>query len=411
MLAVVNGRPETMGIIPVIRHHVNFQYELCTRKYTYLLQKENEKKEIQEGLIKAVDAIDLIIEILRGSKDMKMAKACLVDGTTKGIRFKSKQSEVDAASLRFTERQADAILQMRLYRLIGLELDQLKKEFDETLKRIKTYTEILSSKSSMARVIIKDLQKIAKDFGQDRRTVIDNVAEAVVEEKPLEEIDVAVLIDRFAYGRVVDQSTYERNKDAAEEESKKIIFCKNTDKLLLFTDQGQLHSIKVLDLPMGKFRDKGQPLDNVSNFDSSKENLCLVTSMGEVRGKKVLFVTKSGMLKVVNGEEFDVTRKASQATKLNPKDTLICVAVVNSDEDTLVLQSDKNYFLRMAITEVPEKKKGAIGVRGMRVGAKEEMTAAWYLGNGEMITTKTDKGEVHLERLHLASRDTRGVKH
>ena len=156
MLAVVNGRPETMGIIPVIRHHVNFQYELCTRKYTYLLQKENEKKEIQEGLIKAVDAIDLIIEILRGSKDMKMAKACLVDGTTKGIKFKSKQSEVDAASLRFTERQADAILQMRLYRLIGLELDQLKKEFDETLKRIKTYTEILSSKSSMARVIIKD---------------------------------------------------------------------------------------------------------------------------------------------------------------------------------------------------------------------------------------------------------------
>lgn len=411
MLAVVNGRPETMGVIPVIRHHVNFQYELCTRKYTYLLQKENEKKEIQEGLIKAVDAIDLIIEILRGSKDMKMAKACLVDGTTKGIKFKSKQSEVDAASLRFTERQADAILQMRLYRLIGLELDQLKKEFDETLKRIKTYTEILSSKSSMARVIIKDLQKIAKDFGQDRRTVIDNVAEAVVEEKPLEEIDVAVLIDRFAYGRVVDQSTYERNKDAAEEESKKIIFCKNTDKLLLFTDQGQLHSIKVLDLPMGKFRDKGQPLDNVSNFDSSKENLCLVTSMGEVRGKKVLFVTKSGMLKVVNGEEFDVTRKASQATKLNPKDTLICVAVVNSDEDTLVLQSDKNYFLRMAITEVPEKKKGAIGVRGMRVGAKEEMTAAWYLGNCEMITTKTDKGEVHLERLHLASRDTRGVKH
>lgn len=88
MLAVADGRPETMGIVPIIRHHVNFQYELATRKYTTLLAKERQKKEIQEGLIKACDVIDLIIEILRGSKDMKMAKACLVEGITEGIRFK-----------------------------------------------------------------------------------------------------------------------------------------------------------------------------------------------------------------------------------------------------------------------------------------------------------------------------------
>lgn len=130
MLAVVDGKPETMGIVPLIRHHVDFQYEVCTRKYNYLLNKELDKKEIQEGLIKAVDVIDLIIEILRGSKDMKMAKACLVEGKTEGIRFKSDQSEKDAAGLHFTEKQADAILQMRLYRLICLELDQFKREYD-----------------------------------------------------------------------------------------------------------------------------------------------------------------------------------------------------------------------------------------------------------------------------------------
>ena len=411
MLAVVDGKPETMGIVPLIRHHVDFQYEVCTRKYTYLLNKEMEKKEIQEGLIKAVDVIDLIIEILRGSKDMKMAKGCLVEGKTDDIRFKSEESKKDAAGLHFTEKQADAILQMRLYRLIGLELDQLKKEYDETMAHIKTYSGILEDKNKMANVIIKDLKAAAKEFGRDRRTVIDNVEEAVVEEKPLEEIDVAVLIDRFAYGRVIDMQTYERNKSAADEESKTILFCRNTDKLLIFTDQGQLHTVKVLDLPMGRFRDKGQPLDNLSNFDSTKENICLLTTMENIREKKLLFVTDSGMLKLVDGSLFDVARKTSQAGKLADGDRLLLAAVVEGENDTLVLQSDKDYLLRIAVTDVPEKKKNAIGVRGMHFGKNEKLKAAYYLKDGESLSIKTDKeDDVHLERLHIGNRDSRGVK-
>lgn len=411
MLAVVDGKPETMGIVPLIRHHVDFQYEVCTRKYNYLLNKELDKKEIQEGLIKAVDVIDLIIEILRGSKDMKMAKACLVEGKTEGIRFKSDQSEKDAAGLHFTEKQADAILQMRLYRLIGLELDQLKREYDETLAHIKTYRGILDNKSKMAEVIIKDLKTTAREFGRNRRTVIDNVEEAVVEEKPLEEIDVAILIDRFAYGRVIDMPTYERNKAAADEESKQVLFCKNTDKLLLFTDRGQLYSIKVLDLPMGKFRDKGQPLDNLSNFDSTRENICLLTTMEHIRTRKLLFVTESGMIKQVDGALFDVTRKASLAGKLSDSDKLLMVSVIDGEKDTLVLRSDKDYFLRMLVSEVPEKKKNAIGVRGMKVGKNEKLKEAYYLHDGESLAIQTEKEEdVHLDRLRIQSRDSRGVK-
>ena len=248
MLAVCNGRPETMGIVPMIRHHVNFQYELATRKYTTLLAKERQKKEIQEGLIKACDVIDLIIEILRGSKDMKMAKACLVEGITEGIKFKSEQSKKDAARLKFTERQATAILEMRLYKLIGLEIKALMDDYEKTMRNIQEYSEILENRGTMAKVIMKELKEFKKSYARERRTVIDNVAEAVVEEKPIEEIDVAVLIDRFSYGRVVDMPTYERNKEAADAESKQIIFCKNLDKLALFTNTGQMHLIKVLDL-------------------------------------------------------------------------------------------------------------------------------------------------------------------
>ena len=157
MLAVADGKPETMGLVPMIRHHVDFQYELATRKYKTLLAKELEKQEVQEGLIKACDVIDLIIEILRGSKNIKDAKACLMTGDTSKIKFRHKESEKDAAKLCFTERQATAILEMRLYKLIGLEIEALLKEHEQTMKNIAEYENILSSRSAMAKVIIREL--------------------------------------------------------------------------------------------------------------------------------------------------------------------------------------------------------------------------------------------------------------
>lgn len=116
MLAIVDGRPETLGLKQIIKHHIDFQYEIATRKYTTLLNKELDNKEIKEGLIKACDIIDLIIEILRGSKNLKMAKDCLVNGNTEGIQFKSEASKKQAAGLNFTERQAQAILEMQIGR-------------------------------------------------------------------------------------------------------------------------------------------------------------------------------------------------------------------------------------------------------------------------------------------------------
>ena len=412
MLAVADGKPETLGIVPIIRHHVNFQYELCTRKYTHLLGKEREKKEIQEGLIKACDVIDLIIEILRGSKDVKQAKACLVEGITDGIKFKSEQSKKDAALLKFTERQAQAILDMRLHRLIGLEIEALRGDYAETMQKIADYTKILESRAEMAKVIIKDLQAIKKEYARERRTVIDNVEEAVVEEKPIEEIDVAVLIDRFAYARVVDMPTFERNKEAAELESKKIIFCKNIDKICLFTDDGDMHAIKVLSLPFGKFRDKGQPIDTAergSKIDLTKQNLIFADSMANIIKARLLFGTKQSMIKVVEGTEFDVSRKQIAATKLADNDKVICVGVLNPG-NSVVMQSAKDMFLRIEGDTIPEKKKTAVGVRGMKLAKGDELTNIYILGEGENVDVKVKDKTVSVGRLHIASRDTKGVK-
>ena len=409
MLAVANGRPETMGLKQIIEHHVDFQFELATRKYKTLLKKEQDKKEIQEGLIKACDVIDLIIEILRGSQSVKDAKECLTKGVTENIKFKSSISRKMAAMLRFTERQATAILEMRLYRLIGLEIEALVKEHEETLKNIARYEDILNNYDSMAEVIIQDLDKIKEEFGRKRRTVIENGEEAVYEEKKIEEQDVIFLMDRFGYARTIDVSTYERNKEAADSENKIIISCKNTGKICLFTNTGKTHQIKVLDLPFGKFRDKGVPVDNVSNFDSTKEEAVYLCDAEQMRYAKLLFATKQGMVKKVDGAEFQVAKRTIAATKLQEDDQVVSVQVI-TDNQNVVLQTREGYFLRFMAEEVSEKKKGAIGVRGIRLKKKDELEHVYLFEEGTEAKAKYGEKEVTLNRLKMAKRDGNGTK-
>ena len=273
MLAVADGRPETLGLLQIFDHVIDFQFELNTRKYRTLLNKELDKKEIQEGLMKACDVIDLIIEILRGSRDLKMAKSCLVNGQTEGIRFKSERSKKQASKLSFTDRQATAILEMRLYRLIGLEIEALQKEHETTMKNIARYSEILNNYDEMAKVVMRELDRFKKAYAVPRKTVVENAKAAVFEEKKPEEIPVVLLMDRFGYCRTMDVATYERNKEAADTESRYVISCRNTDRICIFTDIGRMHTAKVMDLPYGKFRDKALPNDNYSKYDSATEKL------------------------------------------------------------------------------------------------------------------------------------------
>lgn len=409
MLAVADGRPETMGIIPIIKHHVNFQYEITRRKYETLLAKEKEKEEVQEGLIKACNVIDLIIEILRGSHDLKMAKACLINGETEGIRFKSKASEGMAKQLCFTERQASAILEMRLYKLIGLEIEALIKEHEETIARIAEYTDILANRSSMAKVIIKQIKSFRKEYSHERRTVIDNLKEAVIVKKTIEETDVVFLMDRFGYAKTVDKSVYERNKETADSENKYIFKVKNTGKICIFTSTGDLHIIKVLDLPYGKFRDKGTPIDNVSNYDSSKENFVCICPLEAIMDKKVLFATKTAMIKLVSGSEFDVSRKTSLATKLSDDDEIVYIGVVDETQ-TMVMRTVKEVFLRISCDTIPEKKKAAVGVRGMRLERNDELKNVYILSDDDSVEVEVKGKQIALNRLHIANRDTKGVK-
>ncbi len=410
MLAVAEGRPETLSLRQLLEHHVQFQLDVNGRKYRNMLEKEEKKREVQEGLIYACDIIDLIIEILRGSRSREQVKECLVHGVTDGIRFKTAKSKKDASKLHFTEPQANAILDMRLYKLIGLEIDVLMKEHEETVRNIAKYQDILNNYDSMANVIIKELDHYKKEFSRPRRTALENAGEIVLEEQQVEEMPVVFLMNRFGYVRTIDEAVYERNKEAADAEHRFVLHCRNTDRVCIFTDTGKAHLLKLLDVPYGKFRDKGTPLDNLCNYDSNAENFVAVMALNDIRDTVLTFVTRQSMLKQVEGSEFDVISKRTiAATKLQDGDTVLAVHAA-SEQAHIVLASEAGFFLRFPVASIPVKKKTAVGVRGMKLSGQDTVEAVYWIEKDGDTEVKIGEKTLQLNRLRIGSRDSKGTK-
>ncbi len=407
MLAIAHGRPETLNLRGVLNNYLEFQYENNTRKYQALLAKELERKEIREGLIKACDVIDLIIAILRGSKNLKDAKACLMYGDTSKITFRMAGLEEDAKLLHFTEKQAAAILEMRLYKLIGLEILALEKEYRECLKKIAQYEKILKSRKNMDKVIKEDLDNIKKEFAVPRKTKIEDSKEAVYVEAPVEVQQVVFVMDRFGYCKLFDRAAYDRNQEVIEQDYRQVVHCLNTDKLLVFTNIGNLHQIKMMDVPYGKLRDKGIPIDNISKYDGSRETILYMNSFHALQGQILLFATKMAMVKQVPAEEFVTNNRTVASTRLQEGDELICVEIVGQETE-LVLQTSDDMFLRFHLEEVPEQKKNSRGVRGMKLSEQAVLEQVYFISRTPVITYK--KKEIQLNRLKIAKRDGKGTK-
>ena len=409
MLGILNGKPETLGLKEILQASIDFQFETARRKYTNLLKREQEKREVQEGLIKACNVIDLIIEILRGSTDRAMAKKCLVEGETAGIRFRSRESEIMAQQLLFTERQADAILEMRLYRLIGLEINALVKEHEETVANIYRYEDILEQRSSMSQVIRQELLSIRKRYAVQRRTLISQAEEARFTVEAPKEHDVLFVMDRFGYAKVLDESSLERNREAIELEYRYYFKCKSSGRVCLFTDTGQLHTLRISDLPEVRLRDKGIPVDNISNYSSEKERVVLAASQSELNLYRILFATREGMVKMVDGGEFDVTRKTVAATKLNGDD-LVAEVAVSRGAAYCVLRTKQGYMLKFSTEDIPLMKKTAAGVHGIKLIKGDELDGAWLTGDHENNMIMIGDKMFDTTGLKPAGRGGRGTK-
>ena len=409
MLAIKDGRPETLSLKQILQADIDFAFEVTRRKYETMLAREQEKREIQEGLIKACNVIDLIIEIIRGSDSSQQAKKCLVEGITDGIRFKTRESAVMAAQLAFTSRQADAILELRLRKLVGLEINALLKEHEETVANIYRYEDILEQRSSMTRVIREELSRFKKGLSSPRKTEITQGEELVYVKPEEEETKVMFVMDRFGYAKTIDLAAYERNKDTVDTEFKVHFICSNLGRVCVFTDTGMMHTVKVSDLPMAKLKEKGRPIDNVCKFDSAKENVIYITNQSELNLYRLVFVTAQGYVKIVSGGEFDVTRLTIQATKLDEDDRLVMAGAI-TDQQNIVLRTQEGFFLKYSLEEIPEQKKTARGVRGIRLSAKDEVEDAWILNPNVPNTIAFHDREIDLNHFKSTARGGKGTR-
>ncbi len=409
MLVVSEGRPETMSLKALLESFVEFRIDLANRKYQTLLTRDLEKKEVEEGLIRACDVIDLIIEILRGSKNAQMARDCMTLGITDGIKFKTKKSEKLASQLHFTERQAQAILDMRLVKLIGLEVEALIKQHEETLKRIAHYEKLLGDYDAMAEDILGDLRAVKKEFARPRRTTIMNAQAVVIEEKQAEPEEVVFALDRFGYVKALDPAVYEKNRETADGENRYLFRIMNTDKVCIFTEEGKLHSVKMADVPVRKLKEKGIPIDNISNFTNRDETIAFVCPQSALPDKKIFFATSMGNVKITAGEEFVSTVRTIQATKLSDGDRIISCGFADGAE-SCVLMTAEGFNLRFLLAEIPEMKKAAAGVRGIKLSDGDEVTAAYLLAASKDFSVDYKGKKLTLNRLKLAKRAGKGTK-
>lgn len=384
MLAVKDKQPETFSLKGLLSEFIAFQEELYEKEYSYLLTKDKARKEVVEGLIKAVDVIDLIIEILRGSDTIKQAKLCLMSGETAEIRFKSKTSEKEAKKLSFSEVQAEAILSMPLSRLIGLEILKLTEEGETLRKNIEEYTKILGEKSELYKVIKAELKRAAKLFKRERRTLLLNEEKASYVEEVKEE-DIYILIDRFGYVKMVEQTSISKASEEALKEYPHKIFMKNTDKLCIFTSEGNLYQVKVSAIPKGRLRDKGVLIQTLAKL--GKEEITSYVSFAELFESMVFFATKKGYVKLVSGIEFDSNRSMVLATKLEEGDSLLGVHMISalqilSHDMRVYLFTKKGLGLCYFLDEVVEMKKGGRGVKGITLENGDEVIASAAFDSG-----------------------------
>lgn len=363
-LAIADGRPEIFSLKGMLEHYIEFLKEINLRKIKYELKGKKDRKEVLEGLIKATDVIDLIIEIIRGSKDVATAKKCLVKGEADGIKFKTKKSKKEASKLLFTERQADAILSMQLQRLVGLEINKLDEEYKEVLEKINYLETLINHEDELKKYIKQDLRRIRNKYGKERKTSIDNLETVYREENVIQEEDVYVLIDRFNYLKVIDEQSYVRTNEETLNDYKKVIKMKNTDNLCLFTDNGDFHQIKIIDIPISKIRDRGTPIDNLC--DINKNKILLMLPLEELK-HEVVFITSKGLVKRVDAGEYNTNRRTIIATRLNDDDSLIGVEALTEEDKEIVLRTENNREIRFMLDEIPLQKRNARGVVGINL--------------------------------------------
>ena len=412
LLAVKSQQPITFSLKSMLKEFVDFQVELYTKEYQHLLDKAEKRLEIVDGLIRATDVIDLIIEILRGSSSVKQAKECLVHGTTTDINFKNPDSEYEASKLNFTENQADAILAMPLSRLVGLEILKLTEENKDLVDKIFEYKGILSDNKQLLRQIKIRLKEFRRTFRTERKTLIcEYVGEEYKEEVKIE--DINVLVDKFGYTKSLDNAAFSRTAPETISEFSHIITMKNNDKLCLFTSNGNLFSIKAASIPKTRIKDKGVLIQTLCKMDND-DDILTFSGFEALFDSQVVFITKNGYVKKVSGVEFETTRAMIASTKLEDGDSLVGVTVLSASEALsenmkVILLTKKGMSLGFPLSEITELKKASRGIKGIALDSGDELVYGCVV-DAKTETFSYNQKVYSAKKVKMRKRGAKGMK-
>lgn len=401
MLAIKDNRPEVLSVKSILEIWRSFQHTNLHKKYANLLVQQGNKTELLDGLFKACGMIDLIIEVIRGSKTVTDAKQCLISGNTSPVQFKNKTSEAKAKKLSFTEAQAEAILKMPLQKLIGLELDALKKEYVSSLSLEKKYKGIVSSEQKQNEIIQTELLQFKKEFKQPRKTKITNCEEIILSDKK-EPVSCHLLIDKFFYGKLIDETTFERNTESVKSEYPYAEPISSDGTIYIFTDAGNLYQLNAEKIPLCRYREKGLPIESLISLPATEKIIRILSSLS--CSEELIFVTFSGICKKVHSSELISNRKIIACTKLREHDNLIYVDR-KQDKKYLLLKSHAGYILKFDMKEIPLFKKNSEGIKGILL-ADDTLDSVSMVNNTDKITIGQE--EFIMSKIKTGKRGTKG---
>lgn len=363
-LVVHDGKPETVGVNSILQQFAEFSKRIYTRKYKFNLKKYELRKNILEAYVTCIKDIDKVVSIVRSSRSLAEARQNLYE------------------TYSFNEDQANAVLALKISRLIGLEYDKVVKELEQVNKDILYCQSILSDENKLVRKIVSELNSIKKKYGYDRKTLVEDIPVSVSPKRVEPDKEVCVLVDRFSYVHCIDSVTYERNKEAVESDFKFNLLTSDNSKVLFMCDNGVGYRVKVKDIPLTKLRGKGVPLDNLTLNRFSTKNNSIVSVLPEC-SDKVVCITSSGYGKCLINTELTGSRMEFTYIPVSECDKVVYCDVPSSKY--LILKSTSRRYLKCDKEMIPYKKRGSRGVHVMKFKSKSKVDSVIQTDNPQDV--------------------------
>jgi DNA gyrase subunit A len=374
-LAVVNGQPKEMGLVQALQHFIDHRVDVVRRRTVYLLEKAREREHILEGYKIALDNMDAVIKIIRGSGSRAEAKENLLAAKFK-IVDKQIQAKVGGAEGKLSPRQADAILELQLYRLTRLSTEEILKELEEIRGKIAELESILASDKKLRAVIVKELEEVKEQFGDKRRTEITDESTEITLEDLIVDEQVIVTVSHSGYLKRTPQSTYRQQRRGGtgrtgmktrEEDFVEYLFSASTHSyLLVFTNTGRVYWLKVYEVPDVGAAGKGKHIGNlVALQPGEKVRTLLEVRNLEEENRYIFFATKKGTVKKTPVKDFsNVMSRGIIAIGIDKEDELVAVRLTDGNQ-IVFLASHEGQAIRFDEEDVRSMGRPAYGVRGM----------------------------------------------